>query len=166
MIGPGGAGKSTFCRALGEALGLPVIHLDELYWHPGWVRTPDDEWAAQQLTMSLEPTWIIDGNHGSTLDIRFSRADTVIFLDFPRRVTVRGIVMRQLRNGRAETQAAGCPNKLDSDFVQWVWKYPRESRPKVYSALQRHPHLQVIVVRSRKHLPAVIASLREPLAVS
>jgi len=45
IIGAGGAGKTTFARQLGEILGLAVVHLDALYWKPGWVEPPKDEWA-------------------------------------------------------------------------------------------------------------------------
>ena len=45
VIGSGGSGKSTFSRRLGEKLGLPVVHLDQLYWRPGWVETPKVEWV-------------------------------------------------------------------------------------------------------------------------
>jgi site-specific DNA recombinase len=44
VIGSGGSGKSTFSQRLGEVTGLPVVHLDKLYWHPGWVKTPREEW--------------------------------------------------------------------------------------------------------------------------
>ena len=44
ILGCGGAGKSTLAGQLGEILDLPVIHLDQEYWQPGWVPTPDDEW--------------------------------------------------------------------------------------------------------------------------
>lgn len=35
ILGCGGAGKSTLARRLGAATGLPVVHLDGLYWQPG-----------------------------------------------------------------------------------------------------------------------------------
>lgn len=44
-----GAGKSTFARELGAITGLEVIHLDRLYWKPGWVETPKDEWPPMNV---------------------------------------------------------------------------------------------------------------------
>ena len=43
IIGCGGSGKSTLARQLGEKTGLPVVHLDKLFWHPGWVESPPEE---------------------------------------------------------------------------------------------------------------------------
>ena len=32
-------------RRLGNALKLPVIHLDTLFWKPGWIEPNKEEWA-------------------------------------------------------------------------------------------------------------------------
>ena len=52
MIGCGGAGKSTLARALGEKLGLPVVHLDKLWWTGNWENVPLEEFDAR-LTAAL-----------------------------------------------------------------------------------------------------------------
>jgi len=51
LIGAGGTGKSTLAKELGEILKLPVYHLDTLYWKPGWVSTPTEEW--EQVMVNL-----------------------------------------------------------------------------------------------------------------
>ena len=40
ILGSAGSGKSTLATKLGEITGIPVIHLDRLFWNPGWVETP------------------------------------------------------------------------------------------------------------------------------
>ena len=52
IIGCGGAGKSTLARQLGERTGLPVVHLDQLFWHPGWVESTKDEIDAKIMAIS------------------------------------------------------------------------------------------------------------------
>lgn len=79
VIGCGGAGKTTLSRELGEILKLPVYHLDSFFWNPGWVPTPPEEWRRIQEELVSRDEWIMDGDYGGTLDIRFGRADTIIF---------------------------------------------------------------------------------------
>lgn len=150
VIGSGGAGKSTFARELGRRLGIDVIHLDRLYWLPGWVPTPAAEWRAIQQGLVDRCDWVIDGNYGGTLDVRLAAADVVVFFDMPARVAVMGILRRWLRSRGREVQAPGCPERLDPSFLRWAWRYRRDSRPRVLAAMRAHASsAEVIVVRSR-----------------
>jgi adenylate kinase family enzyme len=79
IIGSCGAGKSTLARQMGTILGLEVIHLDSFFWKPGWVETPRVEWRSTVENLVKRETWIIDGNYGSTFDIRLEAADTIVF---------------------------------------------------------------------------------------
>jgi len=138
VIGPGGAGKTTFARELGSKSGLDVIHLDTLFWKPGWVETPREEWRAIQTDLVARNSWIIDGNYGATLDIRLSRAETVVFLDFSRTLCLRRALLRAIRNHGKPTQAEGCPETFDVAFYRWIWNYPKDSRPVVLAAINEH----------------------------
>src|SRR5207247_6652305 len=84
VIGTGGTGKTTLARRLAERTGLPLIHLDLLYWRPGWQPTPNDEWRQTVERLITAEKWIIDGNYGGTLDLRLAACDTVVFIDLPR----------------------------------------------------------------------------------
>src|SRR5690349_18913828 len=94
VIGSGGSGKSTFSRELGRATGIPVIHLDREFWRPGWEETPKDEWNALVAELLAGESWIMDGNFGGTREMRMQAADTIIFLDLPRRVCLYRILKR------------------------------------------------------------------------
>jgi adenylate kinase family enzyme len=63
-----------------------VIHLDAYYWQPGWQETEQHKWLARQQELIKGDRWIIDGNYGSTMDIRLARSNTIIWLDFNRYV--------------------------------------------------------------------------------
>ena len=83
ILGCGGAGKSTLARRLGAATGLPVVHLDGLYWQPGWVAMERAAWRRTVENEIAKDAWIIDGNFGSSLELRLSRG---LFGLFPGRV--------------------------------------------------------------------------------
>lgn len=160
VIGCGGAGKSTLARALGERLGIEVVHLDRLYWRPGWVPTPADEWRAVVAGVARRERWITDGNYGGTLDLRLAAADTVLFLDLPRRVTVPSVLRRWWRHRGQAVQAPACPERWSWTFLRWVWNYRRDSRPRVLAALAEHArHADVVTLRSRADVRRYLAAL-------
>jgi adenylate kinase family enzyme len=153
VIGPGGAGKSTFSRELAERLGLPVVHLDAEYWRSGWQPTEKEEWRARMDDLTAAPAWIIDGNYGGTMDIRLERCDTVVFLDLPRAVCLWRVLKRQITfRGRSRPDMApGCPERLTFEFVQWIWTYPERRRPAILQSLRTlAPHQQGFVLSSRR----------------
>lgn len=138
IIGSGGAGKSTFARRLGRALGREVVHLDALYWRAGWAEPPKDEWARRVAELARGESWILDGNYGGTMDIRLDACDTVIFLDMPRVLCVWRVLKRiaSYRKGSRPDIAAGCDEHINWEFIKYVWNYPRSRRPKILEKLK------------------------------
>jgi adenylate kinase family enzyme len=131
IMGCPGAGKSTLARQLGDRMGIPVIHLDKLYWQPGWVEPGRDAWLAVVTGAVQGESWIMDGHYGSTLDLRLGAADTVILLDFPRYICLWRVINRVIRT-RGRTRAdmgAGCKEKVDWEFLRFIWNFPREQLP-------------------------------------
>src|SRR5262245_28035011 len=63
IFGPNGAGKSTLARILGERLCLPVVHLDALFWNPGWVPTEKNQFREKVAKAAAASMWVIDGNY-------------------------------------------------------------------------------------------------------
>ncbi|HEX8454049.1 MAG TPA: DNA topology modulation protein [Longimicrobium sp.] len=163
VIGSGGAGKSTLARRLGEATGLPVHHLDVLYWKPGWVPTPDAEWDATIAGLAARPAWIMDGNYGRTMDQRLAACDTVVFMDLPRTVCLARVLRRWLRfRGRARPDLdPGCPEQMTWEFARWVWRYPRDRRPGVLRRLAAlGPDKRVVHLRSRREADRFLAGVQ------
>ena len=151
VIGSGGAGKSTLAARVGARLGLPVVHLDALYWRPGWVPTPAGEWRERVAALAAGEAWVMDGNYGGTLDLRLAACDTAVFLDLPRLLCAARVVRRWLRYaGRARPDMApGCPERLSLEFLRWVWDYPRTRRPDVLRRLAAlPPDRRAVVLRS------------------
>jgi adenylate kinase family enzyme len=158
IVGSGGAGKSALARQIGAITGLPVIHLDHHYWGPDWEPTPGPEWVEQVQELLAGPEWIADGNYGGTLELRARLADTIVFLDLPRRVCLA----RAVRRVRSPIlQAPGCRQKVDGAFLRWIWTFPRVTRPKVLAVLGRHaPTTDIVHLRSAADLRRFLSRLR------
>jgi adenylate kinase family enzyme len=161
VVGSGGAGKSTFARSLGAATHLPVVHLDEHYWHPGWVETPREEWRVVQSEMAAHEQWIIEGNYRNTFDIRFDRADTVIVLGPARSICIYRALKRVLRNWHQPTQAPGCPEHFDWSFLTWVWRFPYDARPQLDEALLAYRgRFEVVELSTRRDVRRYLDAAR------
>ena len=97
ILGPAGSGKSTVCRRMSRILGIPAIHLDKHFWLPNWVKTPKDGWPDKVKRLVASEAWVMDGNYSTTLEIRAKAADTLIFLEMPRRLSFLRVFSRYLR---------------------------------------------------------------------
>ncbi|HUG29260.1 MAG TPA: AAA family ATPase [Candidatus Limnocylindria bacterium] len=162
VIGSGGSGKLAFARELGERTALPVIHLDRLYWKPGWAEMPEDEWQEVHADLLEPERWIIDGNYGSTMESRLVVADTVIFLDLPRLVCFWRALRRHWRHraGGRPDMVAGLRERIDARFLLWILRYPETHRPVVLARPAKLPATtQVIRIRSRREARQVLDSL-------
>ena len=146
IIGCPGSGKSTFARALAAKTGLPLYYLDMMYWNPDRTTKPKEEFrAALRETVAL-PEWIIDGNYGSTLEIRMEACDTVIFLDYPVEVCIAGV---EERRGKPRPDMPWVEVEPDLEFIEFIKKYNEESRPKVIELLEKYKKKNIIIFKSR-----------------
>ena len=114
IIGCGGAGKSTLARQLGKKLNIPVVHLDKLWWKPGWVESSREEFDAKLAEELAKPQWIMDGNFNRTINQRVDRCDTLIYLDFNRVACLMGVLKRVLTTyGKVRPDMGeGCPESM------------------------------------------------------
>jgi adenylate kinase family enzyme len=163
VIGSSGSGKSTLARAMGERLGLPVIHLDWEYWSPGWVEPKREDWMARVEALAARDAWVMDGNYSGTFSIRMPRTQAVVWLDLPRRIYFPRAVLRTLKNyGRVRPDlGAGCPERFDwRFFANWVWTYPARSRPRTIALLRElSKEKAIIILRRPREVRAFIAGL-------
>ena len=138
IIGSPGAGKSTFARKLAQRINAPVIHLDKLYWQPGWIEPDPQAWRDTLTRATQAEAWIMDGHYGSSLDLRLQAADTAILLEFPRALCLRRVMLRVLRTwGRnREDMGPGCKEKVDLEFIRFIWNFNRDNLPAAKQKLQ------------------------------
>ncbi len=151
ILGCGGSGKSTLARELGRRLGLPVVHLDRIFWQSGWTHLSREAFEAQLEASLAEPRWVIDGDYNRTLPLRLSRCDTAVYLDYSRFTCLCGVVKRVLANrGRTRPDMAdGCPERADAEFLRWIWTFKQKVRPGNLATLAEAEKNGVTVVRLR-----------------
>ncbi len=132
ILGCSGAGKSTLARQLGHGLDIPVTHLDQIYWQPGWVEGDDADLREKVSNIVAHPAWIIDGGYSQTYDLRFPHADTIIYLDYPRCLCVFRVLKRIATTyGQVRVDMApGCPEQIDGEFFKYVWTFNRKWRAR------------------------------------
>lgn len=141
IVGCAGSGKSTLAVEFGAITGLPVVHIDQLYWNAHWQRREADEYRARLTDAVAEDEWIIDGSYSSTFPERLARADTLIFLDFPIWLCLWRVVMRTLKHyGRTRPDLPeGCHERFDWDFLKWIAGYRKRTRPTVLNLIRDAP---------------------------
>lgn len=127
VMGCSGSGKTTLARRIAERYGLTWSSLDSVFWKPGWVESTDEEFFPKVEALMEEPRWVIDGTYTRTLHLRLPYADTVIWLDLPRRTCLLSIVRRVMLNyGTVRPELPeGCAEKWDWEFMRWIWNYRR-----------------------------------------
>lgn len=163
VIGCCGAGKSTFAKALHEAAGLELIHLDQHYWKAGWIESDAGEWVKAVQALADRPSWVIDGNYGGTMDIRINRADTIIYLDCPTwkclwRVTKR--ILRYWRRTRPD-MPEGCAERFDLQFFHYVATFNAVRRKKLLDKISLlKGEKDVVILRNGRQVRAYLAGLQ------
>ncbi len=163
IVGPCGAGKSTLAFRLAELLDLPLVHLDKLNWRPGWVVASDEQFRARLSDAVNGERWLIDGNYSGSLDVRLPRADCVILLDLPRWRCMWNVIKRIVRyNGEIRPDMGeGCAEKLDWEFLEYVWNFHDESRPRLLKRLTTmSPHQTLITLRSEHEVNDFVDRVR------
>ena len=146
IIGCPGSGKSTFARKLHTITDIPQHYLDMMCWNSNKTKIEKSIFIDRLKTVMNQDTWIIDGNYQSTMEMRISACDTVIFLDYPLEVCLSGIRERQ---GKPREDMPWVETEDDEEFLEFIKGYIDNQRPKVLSLLEKYNDKNVIVFTSR-----------------
>jgi adenylate kinase family enzyme len=147
ILGRGASGKSILAKRIGEITGLPVVELDKVFWRPGLVATPRDEWVEAQALLAAKERWIMDGDLGrlDVVETRLRAAETVIVLDF----SLARCAWRAIRRSRER-----------ADFWRWVIAYRWQSRPIILQAIANYaPIAELHIFRSPQALKRFVDNL-------
>ncbi|MBQ8594991.1 MAG: topology modulation protein [Oscillospiraceae bacterium] len=160
VIGGNGSGKSTFSRKLGEKIGLPVVHLDKIFWRGNWEYIAREEFDLLLSAELNKEKWIIDGNFERTIEERIKFCDTVFYFDFSTAKCLFGVTERVLKNyGKTRPDMGGnCPEKFDLDFYKAILRFNKKNRPKT-KALPEKYKPDVIIFKNRKQAEKYLNNL-------
>lgn len=163
VIGCSGGGKTTLSGAISRRFGLPYISLDrDMFWLPGWKLRPKAEERVLMAGFVTGERWVIDGNDPSSFDIRLPRTDIVLWVRPRRAVCLSSVIIRWLRwRGQIRPEmAAGCPEKIDLEFLRYIWTFEKKQAPRIIAGLDTHgPDVPVVELRSRRQMRKLLGLL-------
>lgn len=163
IAGTCGCGKTTLARQLSERLDISHIELDRHFWNPGWVANSKEELRARIGPLVEAEGWTLDGNYSKLHDLTWSRAECVIWLDYPLPVILYRLIRRTFKNCLQRSEL--CNGNYESLRLQlfsrqsiflWALQSHRRRRKKILSGLKRYPHLKLIRFRSPRKAASFI----------
>lgn len=164
IVGPTCSGKTTTAREIARILDLPHIELDPLFHGPNWTPNPN---FVEEVEKALPPNnWVVDGNYGRARHITWTRAQTVIWIDYPfpvvlwqalYRTIARCWTREELWNGNRETFWKQFFTR--DSLLLWLFKTFWKVRRNTPERFKQHPHVEKIHLRSRKETKAFLDSL-------
>jgi len=164
ILGNAGSGKSTLARALGKRLGVAVVHLDTLFWEPGWVEPDAAQFRERVRDALTAEAWVCEGNYARrTFDLRLPSADLIIWLDTPRLTCLRRVIVRSVLNRPRPDLPAGCREQLDRallDFLKFVWQFDHGYRQGIEAVrMAIAPTVPTVHLRGGREIAAFLARL-------
>lgn len=157
IVGTTGSGKTTLARQIAQQLRIPHVELDAIFWDSDWTQVPQELFRERTAQALKREAWVVDGNYSKVRDIVWSKAEVIVWLDYPlplmmwrlvKRTYKRVITGEELWSGNRETIRKAL---LSTDSILlWQLKTYRKLR-KIYPALlnaPEHAHLAVVHLRS------------------
>lgn len=147
VIGCPGSGKSTFSRSLHNVTGIPLYHLDMLYWNSDKTTVEKNVFISRLTEVLNKDQWIIDGNFSSTMSLRLSLCDTVFFLDYPTDLCLEGV---EERRGKKREDMPWIETEEDTEFTEFIKNFNTTRRPQILDLLEHYKDKNIVVFKSRE----------------
>lgn len=157
IIGCPGSGKSTLARELHSITGIPLYHLDMLYWNKDKTFVSDAVFIERQQNVMKTDTWMIDGNYKTTIEMRMKECDTVIFLDYPVELCLEG---ERSRRGKQRPDMPWKDEEEDEGLISFIKNYEKESKPQVLELFKKYSNKNILVFQSREETEKFIEQMK------
>lgn len=168
IIGTSCSGKTTLARTIAGILGVTHIELDAIHWLPNWQSRPIDELRNLVQEAVTDEQWVLDGNYSKLRDIVWTRATTLVWLNYPLHVVWRRALYRTVKRvlsqehlyaGNRETFRLAFLSKYS---ILWVVIATYHRRRREYPQLFKQPdyaHLDIIELCTPKEAEKFVADL-------
>lgn len=136
IVGISGSGKSVFSRKLAVKTGLPLVHMDQLFWKGNWEAIPEVDYLRAHEELVKKDQWIIEGYVDVAMASRLRSADKILYLDFPGWLCAYRLVKRWLFH-RKESRPELPKEALEKFDHRFFWTVlTKAERKQIEAALE------------------------------
>ncbi len=160
IFGRPGSGKSTFCSKLAKKMGLPLFHLDKIYFAKDWTKRDNQAYLDDLHAIVQQDEWIIDGNCLRSLDVRWQQADLVIHFNFPFYLCLWRLIKRLwAKDCTIDDRAPGCYEAVRWDLVTYTWRWNWRVKDLIPELQKHYPHVPYLTVKSSKEVTQLFKTI-------
>lgn len=164
IFGRPGSGKSTFSYKLSIDSKLHLYHLDKYFFTSNWVERDYEEFLILQQDIINANNWIIDGNSLRSLEMRWQKADIVLYFNMPKLLCLFRLIKRRfLPNKHIDDRAEECNEVLRWKLITYMWNFEQRVSKQIETLQEKYPNARFIEIRNSKDIGALRISLRHQL---
>jgi adenylate kinase family enzyme len=153
IFGRPGSGKSTFASSIARILNLPLHHLDKHFYIENWHKRNYDEFLNIQKNIVNSNTWIIDGNCTSSFEMRWSKADIVLYFNFPSVICYSRILKRFFKANKIfDDRAPGCYETIRFSLLKYTWSFEKRVSPHLELFKEKYPDIVFKEIKNKSDL--------------
>lgn len=128
---------------LANRLDLVHIELDAIFHQAGWEALDDDEFLRRVDVATDVDGWTLCGGYGQIHELRAAKADTLVWLDYPRPLVTSRVIRRTIRraitreelwNGNREPLSNFTSWDPEKNVIRWSWVHFHAKREKYAQA--------------------------------
>ncbi len=162
IFGRPGSGKSECALRLHLATGYPLYHLDKYFYEANWKEREYQEFLNLQQKIVENESWIIDGNSIKSLEMRYARADVVLYFNFPRLICYFRVLKRRFnKNPLIDDRALGCGETIRWSLLKYMWDFEHRVCEQILKLKNRYPKIKFYEISSNHNLALVEEEILE-----